>query len=145
MVFTGNNNLSIPNFERVLSNIRGFPLGYVFENAAAILPHLEQPRIGVTSQFCSEWAKKLECYVMAGYPEKLDASELQEGRRESKEVDNPLPLSPNGKETGRVQVGANSAVIYGPDGKWIGGYRKTNLFETDLTWAKPGACSDKHI
>ncbi|KAF5377883.1 hypothetical protein D9615_006678 [Tricholomella constricta] len=38
----------------------------------------------------------------------------------------------------RVQVGANSAVIYGPSGEWVGGYRKTNLYETDMTWAKPG-------
>ena len=39
------------------------------------------------------------------------------------------------------QVGANSAIIYGPDGQWVGGYRKTNLFETDKPWAKPGGCT----
>ena len=36
------------------------------------------------------------------------------------------------------RIGANSAVLYGPDGQWVGGYRKTNLFKTDLTWAKAG-------
>lgn len=36
------------------------------------------------------------------------------------------------------QVGANSAVVYDPNGVRIGDYRKTNLFETDMTWAKPG-------
>ncbi|KAG5717426.1 Protein N-terminal amidase [Termitomyces sp. T112] len=35
-------------------------------------------------------------------------------------------------------VGANSAILYGPSGEWVGGYRKTNLFETDKTWAKAG-------
>jgi len=36
------------------------------------------------------------------------------------------------------KIGANSAIIYGPDGEWVGGYRKTHLFETDRTWAKAG-------
>ncbi|KAF8182284.1 carbon-nitrogen hydrolase [Pholiota molesta] len=49
--------------------------GYVFENASAISPYLEQPRIGATSQFCSELAKKLGCYVIAGYPEQLGEDE----------------------------------------------------------------------
>lgn len=38
----------------------------------------------------------------------------------------------------RNQVGANSLTFFGPSGEWVGGYRKTNLFETDMTWAKPG-------
>ncbi|KAH9480730.1 Protein N-terminal amidase [Psilocybe cubensis] len=110
--------------------------GYVFENASAISPHLELPRTGPTSLFCSEWAKKLECYIMAGYPERLESRELEEIQRAAKESrDHPLE-TPDGKKI--EQVGANSAVIYGPDGSWVGGYRKTNLFETDLTWAKPG-------
>lgn len=94
--------------------------GYVFENASAISPYLEHPRTGTTSQFCSDLARKLQCYVVAGYPEKLSLTE-------DRDVD---------------QVGANSATFYGPDGEWVGGYRKTNLYETDLTWAKPGVgCS----
>jgi protein N-terminal amidase len=36
------------------------------------------------------------------------------------------------------RIGANSAVVYGPDGVCVGGYRKTNLFEVDKCWAKPG-------
>lgn len=35
-------------------------------------------------------------------------------------------------------VGANSAVLCGPNGYFIGNYRKTNLFATDRTWAKAG-------
>jgi len=104
--------------------------GYVFENAAAILPYLEHPRTGVTSHFCSEIAKKLQCYVFAGYPEALKS-----GEPDTKGVsDNKL----NGDRF--EGVGANSAVLYGPgpEGEWIGGYRKTNLFETDKTWAKAG-------
>ncbi|KAF7364822.1 hypothetical protein MVEN_00352300 [Mycena venus] len=96
--------------------------GYVFENAAAISPYLEYPRIGPTSVFCAELAQRLKCYVVAGYPERLEQSE----------VDQYLA------ETGDCVVGANSAALYGPEGEWVGGYRKTNLFTTDKTWAKPG-------
>jgi len=39
----------------------------------------------------------------------------------------------------RQIVGANSAMMYGPLGEWIGGYRKTNLFRTDKTWATAGS------
>ena len=90
--------------------------GYVFENAAAITPYLEHPRTGSTSQFCSDLAKRLKCYILAGFPEKLS---LTEDRKTN-------------------QVGANSAAFYGPDGEWVGNYRKSVLYETDLTWAKPG-------
>lgn len=94
--------------------------GYVFENAAAITPYLEHPRTGITSQFCSDLAKRLQCYVVAGFPEKLSLTE-----------DRTIN-----------QVGANAAAFYGPEGEWVGGYRKTHLYETDLTWAKPGVgCS----
>jgi protein N-terminal amidase len=98
--------------------------GYVFKNAASIRPYLEQPRTGVTSQFCSEIAQELQCVVFAGYPEALSTDELNEIKR---------PTSPSAEE-----VGANSAVVCGPDGEFIGNYRKTNLFETDKTWAKAG-------
>ncbi|KAH9988365.1 carbon-nitrogen hydrolase [Russula vinacea] len=35
-------------------------------------------------------------------------------------------------------VGANSAVLYGPDGTRVGHYRKSHLFYMDKVWAKPG-------
>ncbi|KIY46718.1 hydrolase [Fistulina hepatica ATCC 64428] len=91
--------------------------GYVFENASQISPYLEAPKTGPTSRFCSEVAKRLRCYVFAGYPEKLERSE---------------------KTNDENIIGANSACIIGPGGEWVGGYRKTNLFETDKTWVKPG-------
>lgn len=109
----------------------------MFDNAAAISPHLELPKTGATSLFCAELAKKLGCYVMAGYPEKLNDAELDEIKRTTTE--------PRHTETGIEieQVGANSAVLCGPDGSWVGGYRKTHLYKTDLTWAKPGE-SNRH-
>ncbi|KAJ7464693.1 carbon-nitrogen hydrolase [Mycena galericulata] len=96
--------------------------GYNFESAAAIDPYLEPSKIGPTSRFCAELASRLKCYVVAGYPERLEPSEVE------------LYLT----ETGNHAVGANSAALYGPEGQWVGAYRKTNLFWTDKTWAKPG-------
>lgn len=104
----------------------------MFENANAIFPYLEHPKTGATSQFCSELAEKLGCYVIAGYPEKLSDDELAEFENTTAE----RRRTEDGTEI--RQVGANSAALCGPDGSWIGGYRKTHLYKTDITWAKPG-------
>lgn len=100
--------------------------GYMFEDATAITPHLEEPKTGPTSQFCAELAKKLSCYVLAGYPERLSASDPVEAMHmdPAKSCQNP--------------VGANSAGMFGRDGEWVANYRKTNLFDTDMAWAKAG-------
>lgn len=105
--------------------------GYNFENAQAIYPHLELPKTGPTSQFCSELAERLKCYVFAGYPERLVGDEAESSEEPEVDAKTETP-----SET-RL-VGANSAVLYSPEGEWIGHYRKTNLFETDKTWAKAG-------
>lgn len=97
--------------------------GYVFPDSVAISPFLEEPQQGPTSIFVSELAKRLQCYVMAGYPERLKPEEHHTILKDGKEIN---------------QVGANSAVICDPEGNFIGNYRKTNLFMTDMTWAKPG-------
>ncbi|KAF9075968.1 hydrolase [Rhodocollybia butyracea] len=90
--------------------------GYVFEDSTEILPYLEYPRTGPTSQMCADIAQRLQCYVVAGYPERLVDSD----------------------ETRNRDIGANSAVLYGPSGEWIGNHRKINLFPTDRSWAKAG-------
>jgi len=101
------------------------------------------------------------CYVAAGYPERLDAEELVETSPPTLANDGQTvrdgPRIPNEEEKPMFEkdphhttntstsddhaqnfVGANSAILYGPSGEWVGGYRKTNLFETDKSWAKPG-------
>lgn len=101
-----------------------FVLGYAFENASAILPFLEHPQTGVTSQFCASIAQRLRCHVAAGYPERLE----------------PHEVGTRALEDGSIVdvVGANSAVVYGPDGTRVGHYRKSHLFRMDKPWAKPG-------
>ena len=96
--------------------------GYVFPNAAAITPHLEHPQSGPTARLCAELATKFRCYVAAGYPERLYGIE----------TDADSSGSTN------TAVGANSALLYDPKGNCITNYRKSNLFETDMTWARAG-------
>ena len=96
----------------------------MFPDSDTIKPFLEEPITGPTSKFCSGLAIRLRCHVVGGFPERLSDDEVEPG------VD----------EWGNniMQVGANSAILFGPDGECMGTYRKTNLFETDTTWAKPG-------
>lgn len=98
--------------------------GYVFPDSIAITPFLEEPITGPTSKFCSELAARLRCHVVGGFPERLKSDEVEPG------------VDDWGDEMTRV--GANSAILCGPDGECVGTYRKSNLFETDTTWAKPG-------
>lgn len=104
-----------------------FFVGYVFGSASAILPFLEHPQTGITSQFCASIAQRLRCHVAAGYPERLE----------------PQEVGTRALEDGSVVdvVGANSAVVYGPDGTSVGHYRKSHLFRMDKPWAKPGKSS----
>lgn len=90
-------------------------------------PYLEDPKTGPTSRFCAELAKRLHCYVLAGYPERLAPDEPRKA---------VLDQTPYEQVT--EEVGANSAIFCGPDGDFIGNYRKTNPYETDMTWSKPG-------
>jgi protein N-terminal amidase len=102
-----------------------FVVGYNFESASAIFPFLEHPQTGVTSQFCASVAQRLGCHVAAGYPERLEPDEV--GKRTMEEDGSVVDI-----------VGANSAVVYGPDGTRVGHHRKSHLFRTDKPWAKPG-------
>ncbi|KAI0726312.1 carbon-nitrogen hydrolase [Fomitopsis betulina] len=100
--------------------------GYVFPNAESIIPYLEDPGTGPTSRFCAELAKRLQCHVAAGFPERLrpeEAADTSSAREVEGKVVHP--------------VGANSAVLFGPE-QLVGTYRKTNLFSTDMTWAVAG-------
>lgn len=109
-------------------------IGYVFPDAAAITPYLEDPETGPTSLFCSTLAARLHCYVIAGYPERL-RSDVFESQSSGEDLD-------------IRKVGYNSAIMYGPGGQYVGGYRKTNLFTTDRPWALPGIplfCASKQF
>ncbi|KXN82788.1 Protein N-terminal amidase, partial [Leucoagaricus sp. SymC.cos] len=115
--------------------------GYNFEDASSVKPFLERPRVGPTSIFCSNLAKRLGCYVAAGYPELLESDNLKEcvGSDQVVLEESEFADEERRKKPERRIVGANSAILFGPVGEWIGGYRKTNLFKTDKTWAAAGS------
>lgn len=99
----------------------------MFPDTATITPYLEHPHTGPTATFCAELARSLECFVAAGYPEKLEPHE------------HAPPLGGNSLSFHQPRIGANSAFMYGPTGERIGAYRKTNLYKLDLPWAVPGS------
>ncbi|KAI6108542.1 carbon-nitrogen hydrolase [Pisolithus croceorrhizus] len=96
--------------------------GYMFPDATSISPYLELPKTGPTCTFCAELARRLECYVAAGFPERLGSTYNHTGGAYLSSA-----------------VGFNTAVLYNPTGEPVTFYRKSNLFETDLSWAAPGS------
>jgi protein N-terminal amidase len=117
--------------------------GYNFASPSAILPYLESPHAGPTSVFCRELAQRLHCHVVAGYPESLneECPTAPDGTRLGNPTDDESSLgfiTPLEIDEERL-VGANSAMVYSPKGRLVLNYRKTNLYEADITWAVPGS------
>ncbi|ORX34583.1 carbon-nitrogen hydrolase [Kockovaella imperatae] len=122
--------------------------GYIFNSATAILPYLEQPRIGPTSLLARSLARRLRCHVVAGYPEAL-VEESGEAPTASSSSSLLLDSSAGVEETGPKAmkalegegegVGFNSAIVVGPEGEIVGNYRKTFRFDTDKCWARAGS------
>ena len=129
--------------------------GYIFTSPTSILPYLEHPRIGPTSLLCRSLARKLQCHVIAGYPEALPAapqppdvqaapappslSSAGSSRRVDEQDESDTgPSEMKALEGEGLGVGYNSAMVVGPTGEVIGNYRKTFRFETDKAWAREG-------
>jgi protein N-terminal amidase len=91
-------------------------LGYNFESLAQISPYLEPTTAGITSLWARTTALKYNCFVHAGYPEKVDVSFK-------------WPANPEYY---------NSAITVNRAGATIGNYRKSHLYYTDETWALEG-------
>ena len=88
--------------------------GYYFKDREDIRPYLEVCERGDTFTFCSTLAKRLNCYVICGYPE--------------------LYIDP---ET-RKEHFYNSAYVVDRDGTLLLNYRKHFLYQADYTWAERG-------
>ncbi|KAL4081138.1 carbon-nitrogen hydrolase [Scleroderma citrinum] len=109
--------------------------GYMFPDAASISPYLEHPRTGPTSVFCAEIARRLECYVVAGFPERLEHGfSPPPTTNTTGSVQNLIDMHPSPP----ALPGANTAILYGPTGEFLSLYRKSNLYKTDLSWATAG-------
>lgn len=111
----------------------------MFATPTSILPYLEPTTSGPTTTLAQSLAKRLNCHVVAGYPEALPTapqpgSSSSSGQAESESGPKEMKAL-EGEGTG---VGYNSAVIVGPGGKVVGNYRKSFRFETDKNWAREG-------
>ncbi|KAI9568472.1 carbon-nitrogen hydrolase [Boletus coccyginus] len=102
--------------------------GYVFPDALSIKPYLEHPKTGLTASFCAELARRLEYFVVAGYPERL----------ESPSPSPSMPITSILTSDPDMLIGANAAAVYDATGHLVHTYHKSNLFPTDRTWARPG-------
>ncbi|KAF8125183.1 carbon-nitrogen hydrolase, partial [Boletus edulis] len=110
--------------------------GYMFPDAPSIAPHLEHPQTGPTASFCSELARRLQCVVVAGFPERLELP-VSEPSASSPSAPAPAP-NPVSDSPTHPLIGANAANLYSPTGHLLHTYHKSNLFPTDRTWARPG-------
>lgn len=81
--------------------------GYNFLSKQAIEPYLELTTSGRSTQLAKEILNKFECFTMIGYPEK------------DKEEDYKI---------------YNSAVLTAPNGNVLYNYRKTFLYDTDVSF-----------
>lgn len=77
------------------------------------MPHLEPTASGISSQWARTTARKYNCTVAVGYPEK---TEIIEGESEY----------------------YNSLVVIDNNGEKLADYSKSFLYYTDATWAHEG-------
>lgn len=98
----------------IASRLLTFP-GYNFKSLEQITPYLEPTASGVTWLWARSAARKYNCYVIVGYPEKASST------------------------SGSASLEYyNSAVTVSPNGDTIANYRKSFLYYTDETWASEG-------
>lgn len=92
---------------------------YAFPNASFMQKQglFESASHGPTRSWASRWAKKLDAFVVVGYPE----------------VD---------RKTGRKY---NSAMMVTPQGRLALNVRKSSLTKSDKRWASPGRWSARHV
>jgi len=83
--------------------------GYIFDDLNDIKPYLSFYNKGIQYDFASNLAKKLECYVFLGYPEKTEDNKYY-----------------------------NSCMIIEPNGNSLPSYRKHFLYKDDKTWCIEG-------
>lgn len=88
--------------------------GYCFISKEDIRPHLDEAGTGKTFEFCVNTAKRLNCYVICGYPE--------------------LFIDPQSK----TEIMYNSAYVVDRQGNLLLNYRKHLLYDQDYFWAAEG-------
>lgn len=114
---------------------------------------------GPTLKLCRDLSRRIGCYTVAGYPEVLPSPATSSTSSTTGSLtttttstttsatdpnDLPYPLlelSLNeiiNYTPMNQRVGYNSVLVTGRKGEVVGGYRKSNLYYTDMWWSKPG-------
>ncbi|KAK4156296.1 carbon-nitrogen hydrolase [Chaetomidium leptoderma] len=89
--------------------------GYNFKSPEHISPYLEPTGSGVSSKWARTTARKHNCTVAVGYPEKVDTEE----------------------QTSAPET-YNALIVVNSGGEKLANYRKSFLYYTDDTWALEG-------
>ncbi|WFD08223.1 hypothetical protein MVES1_003595 [Malassezia vespertilionis] len=117
--------------------------GYVHDSLDAIEPFLENPYAedGATFNLARDLATRLQCYVVAGFPERASAEALAAQHSphltDARHLTDELKGSPHLPQV--RQKAFNAAMLVGRDGKLVHVFRKHFLYEPDATWADESA------
>lgn len=114
----------------------------MFDSLEEIAPVLEEPYAGkgATLALATDLARRAQCYVVAGFPERASPQALEElgtqGQHDARiareEVTGFVHLP-------RIERQAfNAAMLVAPDGSLVKIFRKHFLYEADTTWADEG-------
>lgn len=120
--------------------------GYMFDSYEQIEPLLERPYDdkSVTLDLAKELATRLQCAVIAGFPEAATERALAEQDMPSKSMqDARLPREAMGEASYLPRVSRkayNAALLVNNDGSLVKVFRKHFLYEADTTWSDEGTC-----
>lgn len=118
----------------------------MFDSYEQIEPLLERPYDdkSVTLDLAKELATRLQCAVIAGFPEAATERALAEQDMPSKSMhDARLPREAMGEASYLPRVSRkayNAALLVNNDGSLVKVFRKHFLYEADTTWSDEGTC-----
>jgi len=129
--------------------------GYNFTSLSDIQDLLEDSKTGRTATLGGELARRMKCWVIAGFPEgvRMEQETKNDGEEDLSDDENTAGTTTTAPSTSTTPTTSerkgeppvednlkayNSAVIVSPTGQVVGSYRKSFLFETDKAWAEEG-------
>ncbi|WFC99452.1 hypothetical protein MYAM1_002196 [Malassezia yamatoensis] len=119
-------------------------LGYFFDSFKDVEPLLELPYRGegATYKLAAELAREYECYVVAGFPEKMSMEAMEDYQVAQGLVDARTPQLIDTETSSHLpklrDEAFNSALLIDPQGNLANVFRKHFLFEADTPWADEG-------
>lgn len=118
-------------------------IGYAYESLEDIDPFLENPYEGnsMTLLLARELSQRLDCYVVAGFPERASSHTFQELEPTEKRHDARHIEGTNLESAHLPRISCkayNAALLTDQKGKLVKVFRKHFLYEADTPWADEG-------